>query len=116
MNWIIEGYSEEWHDLGEGPWETAELATEYAQAEVGVPWRVVDTRTREVATTGFSGSNGEQVQESIVERFAALLGAGQQYTPEADGLIAAYATVRGISEHEADTELFAVADDLLGGK
>jgi len=34
--------TQRWHDLGEGPWDTAEDALAFAHAEVGVPWVVAN--------------------------------------------------------------------------
>lgn len=34
---VADGYL----DCQEGPWESKELATEFAQAEVGAPWQVI---------------------------------------------------------------------------
>jgi hypothetical protein len=31
-----------WHDSGEGPFNTSEEAEDFAKAEIGVPWRVVE--------------------------------------------------------------------------
>jgi hypothetical protein len=45
-----EGYPE-WRDCGEGPFESVEAATEFAQAEVGLPWMVVGIETGDSAKT-----------------------------------------------------------------
>jgi hypothetical protein len=34
-------WSDAWHDIGEGPFESREEAEEYAAAEVGLPYRIV---------------------------------------------------------------------------
>lgn len=38
-----------WHDLGEGPFDSIEQACEFAQNEVGWPWIVVDETGRPLA-------------------------------------------------------------------
>lgn len=41
----------DWHDCGEGPFDTAEEATVFAHAEVGSGWIVVDAEGRPISLT-----------------------------------------------------------------
>ena len=38
-----------WHDCGEGPWDTLEACLEFAEAECGLPWIVVNGKGEPVA-------------------------------------------------------------------
>ena len=46
---IVTNDRQEWHDLGEGSWEKPQSALRFAEAEIGVPWIVVDENNRPVA-------------------------------------------------------------------
>ena len=46
---VVYDERQDWHDLGEGPWESSRSALHFAETEVGVPWIVVDDSNRPVA-------------------------------------------------------------------
>jgi hypothetical protein len=46
---IVSDEVQDWHDLGEGPWEQSRSALHFAETEVGAPWIVVDDTKRPVA-------------------------------------------------------------------
>ena len=50
---------ERWHDIGEGPFESQQEATDYANAEVGLPWIVVDGAGHPVAYGDAFGLQGD---------------------------------------------------------
>ncbi len=53
----------EWHELGEGPWESPRAALRFAEAEVGVSWIVADGNNRPVAFGDLRG-----VRWSLLDR------------------------------------------------
>ncbi len=48
-----------WHDVGEGPWDNQENAIRHAEAEVGVPWIVIDGAHHPVAYGDAFGLDGD---------------------------------------------------------
>jgi hypothetical protein len=46
---VVYDENQNWHDLGEGPWKNSGSAMQFTEAEVGVPWIVVDGSSRPVA-------------------------------------------------------------------
>ncbi len=48
-----------WHDVGEGPWDNELDATDFAIAEVGLPWVVVDGAGHPVAFGDAFGLKGD---------------------------------------------------------
>jgi hypothetical protein len=46
---LLVGDNGRWRDSQEGPWDTAESAINFADAEVGMPWVVVNGKYEAVA-------------------------------------------------------------------
>ena len=46
---LVDGESLHWRDCQEGPWNTADAAIDFADAEVGMPWVVVDDNCQPIA-------------------------------------------------------------------
>jgi hypothetical protein len=49
-----------WHDVGEGPWDNQQDAIDFANAEVGLPWIVIDGAGHPVAYGDAFGLQGDQ--------------------------------------------------------
>ena len=47
-----------WHDVGEGPFDSAADAIEFADAEVGIPWVVVGPDNKPIAFGDAVGQYG----------------------------------------------------------
>jgi hypothetical protein len=55
----------DWHDCGEGPFDTAEEATAFARAEVGAGWIIVDAEGRPVAYGDALGVKFHRAKRSV---------------------------------------------------
>ena len=55
----------DWHDCGEGPFDTADEAITFAEAEVGAAWIVVDSEGRPAAYGDGLGSRYRPTKRSV---------------------------------------------------